>query len=178
MWVYCPRLVRETDKFWSFAILTNGAEKLVKKCYIVLLPDLQNCVKLEWVGPFEVAKRISEVDYEVGTPGQKDAKKVPCELAEEAAAAAFLALTEVRAGEWTESDLYGKALSHLKGQRRKHQMGCIFQLRLSMRVWKGYCRSFQLFSKQPEKTSLVSHTIHAERGAPIRQRAYLAIYSQ
>ena len=150
----------------------------MKKCYIVLLPDLQNCVKLEWVGPFEVAKRISEVDYEVGTPGQKDAKKVPCELAEEAAAAAFLALTEVRAGEWTESDLYGKALSHLKGQRRKHQMGCIFQLRLSMRVWKGYCRSFQLFSKQPEKTSLVSHTIHAERGAPIRQRAYLAIYSQ
>lgn len=51
------------------------------KCYIVLLPDLSNCLKLEWVGPFEVAKRISEVDYKVATPGQKDAKKVPYEFA-------------------------------------------------------------------------------------------------
>ena len=108
-------------------------------------------LKLEWVGPFEVAKRISEVDYEVATPGKKDAKKVPCELAEEAATAAFLALIEVRAGEWTESGLYGKALSHLKGQRRKHQMGCIFPLRLSMRVWKGYCRSFKTLQQTARK---------------------------
>ena len=43
---------------------------------LVLQPDPRNHLKLEWVGPFEVTKQISEVDCEVAMPGKKDVKKV------------------------------------------------------------------------------------------------------
>ena len=43
---------------------------------LVLQPDPRNRLKLEWVGPFEVTKQISEVDCEVAMPGKKDVKKV------------------------------------------------------------------------------------------------------
>ena len=36
----------------------------------------------------------------------------------------------------------------------------------------------KLFSEQPGRTSVVSHTIHAEGAVPIRQRAYRVSYSQ
>lgn len=34
---------------------------------LVLLPMQHNCLKLEWVGPYEVVKRVTPVDYEVET---------------------------------------------------------------------------------------------------------------
>ena len=36
---------------------------------LVLLPSLVNKLKLEWVGPYQMLRRLNDVDYEVETPG-------------------------------------------------------------------------------------------------------------
>ena len=36
---------------------------------LVLLPMQQNRLKLEWVGPYTITRKVTLVDYEVGTPG-------------------------------------------------------------------------------------------------------------
>lgn len=38
---------------------------------VLALPDPRNCLKLEWVGPFEVTKQVGDVDCEVATHGKK-----------------------------------------------------------------------------------------------------------
>lgn len=37
---------------------------------LVLLPNPQRLLKLEWIGPFKVMWRVSPVDYEVKMPGR------------------------------------------------------------------------------------------------------------
>ena len=43
---------------------------------LVLLPSLANKLKLEWVGPYQVLRRLNDVKFEVETPGRCKKKKV------------------------------------------------------------------------------------------------------
>ena len=43
---------------------------------LVLLPMQRNRLKLEWVGPYTVTRKVTPVDYEVETPGRQQERKV------------------------------------------------------------------------------------------------------
>lgn len=43
---------------------------------LVFETAIRNKLQLEWNGPFQVRKQVSEVDYEVETPGRRKEKKV------------------------------------------------------------------------------------------------------
>ncbi len=43
---------------------------------LVLLPMQRNRLKLEWVGPYTVTRKVTLVDYEVKMPGRRRGKKV------------------------------------------------------------------------------------------------------
>ena len=43
---------------------------------LVLLPMQRNLLKLEWVGPYTVTRKVTPVDYEVETPGRQQERKV------------------------------------------------------------------------------------------------------
>ena len=156
---------------------------------LVLLPDPQNRLKLGWVGPFDVTKQVSKVDYEVATPGKRDTRKVYHvnmlkkwhQPVETEVAADFLALTEVSTGKQKESDLLGDAgiLVVLEPLEEPEETPSdVHALTETQR--ESLERSLQEFSKlfreQPGRTSVVSHTIHAEGAVPIRQRAYRVPY--
>ena len=42
----------------------------------ILEPARRSKLQLEWNGPYKVMRRVSEVDYEVQTPGRRREKKV------------------------------------------------------------------------------------------------------
>ena len=42
---------------------------------LVLLPASHNKLKLEWVGPYQVVQKVTAVDYELQTPGNRQGKK-------------------------------------------------------------------------------------------------------
>ena len=41
----------------------------------MLLPARHNKLKLEWVGPYRVVRKVTAVDYELQTPGNRQGKK-------------------------------------------------------------------------------------------------------
>lgn len=43
---------------------------------VILEPARRSKLQLEWNGPYKVTGRVSEVDYEVQTPGRRREKKV------------------------------------------------------------------------------------------------------
>ena len=43
---------------------------------LVLLPNAHNCLKLEWVGPYEVKRKVSDVDYEVEMPDRQKERRI------------------------------------------------------------------------------------------------------
>ena len=124
-------------------------------------------------------------------PGKKDVKKVyhinllkkGDQPVKTEVATAFLALTETRAGEQRESDMWDNA-EILEGMEPLEEVDKTSSDLLALT--EAQCESLErtlqefpkLFSEQPGRTSVVSHTIHAEGAVPIRQRAYCVPYSQ
>ena len=124
-------------------------------------------------------------------PGKKDVKKVYHinllkkwhQPVKTEVATAFLALTETRAGEQRESDMWDDA-EILEGMEPLEEVDKTSSDLLALT--EAQCESLErtlqefpkLFSEQPGRTSVVSHTIHAEGAVPIRQRAYRVPYSQ
>ena len=43
---------------------------------LVLLPMQTNKLKLEWRGPYKVTRKVTDVDYEIQTPGRRQETKV------------------------------------------------------------------------------------------------------
>ena len=43
---------------------------------LVLLPKPPNRLKLEWVGPYTVTRKLTSVNYEVETPGRRSERKI------------------------------------------------------------------------------------------------------
>lgn len=43
---------------------------------LVLLPMQTNKLKLEWRGPYKVIRKVTDVDYEIQTPGRRQETKV------------------------------------------------------------------------------------------------------
>ena len=72
---------------------------------LVLLPSLANKLKLEWVGPYQVLRRLNDVNYEVETPGRRKEKVVHINLLKKwhEPQVNLLAVTEPKA-EQTEED--------------------------------------------------------------------------
>ena len=42
----------------------------------MLLPNAHNRLKLEWVGPYEVKRKVSDVDYEVEMPDHQKERRI------------------------------------------------------------------------------------------------------
>ena len=42
----------------------------------MLLPNAHNHLKLEWVGPYEVKRKVSDVDYEVEMPDRQKERRI------------------------------------------------------------------------------------------------------
>ena len=149
---------------------------------LVLLPHPRNQLKLECMGPFEVTKQVGDVDYEVATPGRRNARNIYHvnlmkkwhQPTETAAAAAFLALTEVRARDRTESDLL-QDVGKVGGPELLEESEEDTPSGVSM-LTKDQCVGLEqspqefpkFFSENPGRTSMIAHTIYVEDAVPIR----------
>ena len=136
---------------------------------LVLLPTSTSKLLARWQGPFKVVKKVSEVNYEVETPGSRRKSKVfhinmlqkwnkPKEFS--AYVVEMETLEEIP--EWKDPDntrddpILGVQLTPL--QRAK---------------FLGMLREFpEVLSKRCGQTSLVNHRIIVTNGRPVRQPPY------
>ena len=160
---------------------------------LVLLPKPQNRLKLEWVGPYTVTRKLTSVDYEDETPGRQSEKKIyhvnllkkwyPAQADVSTACLAILSTDSETEGEekipvtgvQREDDLYSTGegsvvkledvVSNLKVQQQQ-------QLQELMDKFPA------LFRETPGHTTLTEHEIHVGDAAPIRQKPYWVLYSQ
>ena len=158
---------------------------------LVLLPMQHNHLKLEWVGPYTVMRKVTPVDYEVETPRRYGTKVYHVNLMKKwhsthsESRGVCLALcpnTNDDAEEDSpildlcgEGDLYPEVSENVmvnldavasdlsEGQRQ--------QLRDLMEETPN------VFQSKPGRTTIVQHVIHVGDAAPIRQRPYTEFHT-
>lgn len=146
-----------------------------------------NKLKLEWVGPFQVTRQVTPVDYEVKTPGKHQEKKVyhinllkKWNPASEHSVSALLATIDPEQSEedsefdldlfeWTSEGtmetIDGLEMPDLTPTQKQELTEVV--------------KSYQsVFNANPGRTSVSEHYIHVAEPTPIRQKPYRLPYSR
>ena len=173
---------------------------------LVLLPARHNKLKLEWVGPYQVVRKVTAVDYELQTPGNRQGKKTyhvnllkKWHPAEGGSEAVCLALDPEGAEDWLdpegaedwlgpedEDDLAGELYAEEDMYpviAEAPEVG-IPQLAPDLSEeqlvqLQDLLKDYSLVTQaKPGRTSVIEHEIHVGNAAPVRQRAYWIPYSQ
>ena len=161
---------------------------------LVLLPMQHNHLKLEWVGPYTVMRKVTPVDYEVETPRGHETKIYHVNLmkkwhsAQSESRGVCLALCPNTVDDDAEEDasvldlcrgddLYPEVFENVTVDMEavapdlsegQHQ-----QLQDLMEPPPPY-----VYQSKPGRTTIVQHSIHVGDAAPIRQRPYRIPYSR
>ena len=148
---------------------------------LVLLPTRTNKLKLEWVGPYRVTRKVTKVDYEVETPGRRREKKVYhinlLKKWNSAPEKAMLAVMESRGAEGPEAGglyLWGSEIQMTMDEIETPGLGSEERQQL-LEVMEEFP---VIFSSTPGRTSLTHHQIHVEDTVPVRQKPYRVPYSK
>ena len=160
---------------------------------LVLLPMQQNRLKLEWVGPYLVTRRVSPVDYEVEVSGRRFGKKVyhinllkrwyPAQpdprtvcLALDTSWQEGMSDEDIPVRGMLEENLYP-----LDAETVEIDMSVIAST-LSVVEQRQLCELLQEFSPviqtTPGRTTMAEHEIYVGDTPPIRQRPYRIPYSR
>ena len=148
---------------------------------LVLLPTRTNKLKLEWVGPYRVTRKVTKVDYEVETPGRRREKKVYhinlLKKWNSAPEKAMLAVMESRGAVGPEAGglyLWGSEIQITMDEIETPGLGSEERQQL-LEVMEEFP---VIFSSTPGRTSLTHHQIHVEDTVPVRQKPYRVPYSK
>lgn len=156
---------------------------------LVLLPMTQNRLKLKWTGPYRVSRKISDVDYEVETPGRRREKRVyhinllkkwhdPSVHAQQAALFGKAPVT--REPDQEE----GEEVEELFLPTQQHELQNVLDQGDHLRPkqadqLRALANDFpSVFAAKPGRTTLVKHSIHVGNAAPIHQKSYRLPYSR
>ena len=175
------------------AYYDRGArERLLEEgdAVLVLLPKPHHRLKLEWVGPYRVSRRVSPVDCEVETPHKQKEKKVyyvnmmkKWHQAPPSGGTALLAIEEEDPPEEAvlgledEDGFYPGAESGAAGEGTELEMPNLNEeqkqdILVLMREYPS------VFQPVPGRTTLTAHQVHTGDAVPIRQNAYRIPYSR
>ena len=154
---------------------------------LVLLPKQKNKLKLEWVGPYTVLRKMSDVDYEVETPGRRKEKKIyHVNLLKPfyEPNAVFLAMQgndeepqeEEIETKFVEEGLYPIVDTGLELMMEEVAPSLTKERQQDL---EAVIREFPgVFQAKPGRTTLTQHEINVGDAAPIRQKPYRIPYSQ
>ena len=146
---------------------------------LILLPQTHHSLKLEWVGPYKVTRRVTTVDYEVVMPGRRKERRVyHINLMKKwnpQSTALFAMVAEQEEDDYFDDEWFelsdnteGLALedvnADLPGPKRAELLALMKE-------------SEEIFRKTPGRTTLAQHMINTG-SAPIRQKPYRLPYSQ
>ena len=150
---------------------------------LVLLPNPQHPLRLEWRGPYEVLLKVSDVDYEIEMNRQRKEKGVyHINMLKEwhKSSPTMMALD---GNEWDQEEGGGNtepalcfwdSQSQLNYQRLNTELPQEQQKELQQIL-----ESFpQIFDGTPGRTAGIEHVIHTEDNIPVRQKPYRIPYSQ
>ena len=143
---------------------------------LVLSPTPQNRLKLGWVGPYKVVRRVGPVDYEIEMPGHRNERKVyhinmikkwhpDGQREHRTTLLATKSTSESGAREVLSAPLLSPLLEDVPDIHLK-------QLQQLLADFPD------LFSGIPGRTLLVEHDIDVGDSSPIRQRPYRVPYAQ
>ena len=156
---------------------------------LVLLSNVHNRLKLEWVGPHKVLRRVTPVDYEVEMSGRRKEKRVyhinllkqwhtsaPVETP-----AALLAVlpdqseTQPEEGEEAVENLFPLSAGSMQVPDLTTSSLTEVQRAELQVVFQEFPEVFRLV---PGRTSITEHSIYVGDSTPIRQKSYRIPYSQ
>ena len=179
----CDRSVHMTVK------LNHGVEMKVTKCWCCYR-NQRNRLKLEWVGPYTVTRKLTSVDYEVETPGRGSERKIyhvnllkkwyPAQSDVTTASLAVLGTDSETEGEeeipvtrmQLEDDLYST------GESSAVNLDVTSNLTVQQQLQELMGEFPAIFRETPGHTTVTEHEIHVGDAAPIRQKPYWVPYSQ
>lgn len=160
---------------------------------LVLLPMQHNRLKLEWVGPYRVTRRVTSVDYEVESPGRYRGKKVyhinllkRWYPAQPETRTVCLALNPCQQEECLEEDIpvtgmIEDDLYPMVGGAVDIDMQTMAP-NLSETERRQLCDLLQEFApvmqSTPGRTTIAEHEIYVGDTTPIRQQPYRIPYSR
>ena len=152
---------------------------------LVLLPKKENRLKLEWTGPYRISKVVTDVDYEVETPGRRKEKKVyHVNLLKKwfPADATRLALTANVEQEQDGEHMLGEDFPSTGVEdtdQASQWMDVTVELTEPRRLeLMSLAEEFpEVFSMKPGRTGVAQHSVHVDT-PPIRQQPYRIPYSR
>ena len=159
---------------------------------LVLLPKPQNHLKLEWVGPYIVTRKLTSVDYEVEIPGRRSEKIYHVNLFKKWYPAQPDVSTACLAELGTDSETEGEEEIPVTGVQWKDDLystgeGSAVNLadgasNLTVQQQQQLQELMEefpaTFRETPGRTTLTEHEIHVGDAAPIQQKPYWVPYSQ
>ena len=151
---------------------------------LVLLPKPQNRLKVEWVGPYTVTRKLTSVDYKVETPGRRSERKIyhvsllkkwyPAQSDVTTACLALLGTDSETEGEeeipvtgmQLEDDLYSTGESSAVNLEDVTSNLTVQQQQQLQELMGEFPA---IFRETPGRTTVTEHEIHVGDAAPIRQ---------
>ena len=160
---------------------------------LVLLPNAHNRLRLEWVGPYKVTRKVSDVDYEVEMPDRQKERRIyhinmmkkwyaSDESNSNSAFLAFQMETEYGEEQPEDWNLGEEGICPLEEPASKPEIEESHCVSLSPEQ-KGQLQSLlgefpEVLRSVPGRTHLVEHEIHVGEASPIHQKPYRVPYSR
>ena len=157
---------------------------------LVLLPKPRNRLKLEWVGPYTVTRKLTSVDYEVETPGRRSERKIyhvnllkKWYLCVTTACLALLG-TDSETEREIEIPVTGMRLEdnlYSTGESSAVNLDDVtsnLTVQQQQQLQELMGEFSAIFRETPGRTTVTEHEIHVGDAAPIRQKPYQVPYSQ